>query len=229
MSRPLILIVDDEPDIRRMLCSGLAIAAMDTLEAADGMEAEGLLERADLVLLDWMLPDISGLELARRWRRRSLAVPIIMLTARSAESEVVAALESGIDDYVTKPFSPRELAARIRALLRRGADGGAGRRGGTDGAHAEGLHLAQREHRIYLDGVPLRLSPRSHQLLARFIQSPRRALGRDQLAAAWGREQSTGRAVDVYVRRLRAALGDAAPCIETVAGVGYRYNPDLLK
>ena len=147
-----------------------------------------------------------------------------MLTARSAESEVVAALESGIDDYVTKPFSPRELAARIRALLRR-----RGRGETADSAAAAGLQLAEEEHCICLDGAPLRLSPRAHQLLACFIRNPRRALDRDQLAAAWGWEQNSGRAVDVYVRRLRTALGDAAPCIETVAGLGYRYNPGRLR
>ena len=224
MSGKRILIVEDDAAVAEMLAFALERAGMRPLRAADAREAEAALaERGlpDLVLMDWMLPGVSGVELARRWKRAEATreLPVIMVTARGEEEDKVRALETGADDYVTKPFSPRELVARIRAVLRRaGAQG------------AEGpltVDAAARRVRTRA-GAELRLGRREFDLLAFLVARPERVYTRAQLLdAVWDAAAVGERTVDVHVRRLRRALEPhgLAACIRTVRGVGYAYDP----
>jgi len=222
-----ILVVEDEPAIREMIRFALQKAGLQCEEAGDAEQA--LLAVAssppDLVVLDWMLPGMSGVELARRLRREETTVqlPIILLTARVEENDRVHGLEAGADDYVTKPFSPRELVARINAVLRR-------TRGGDEEQtiEYEGLLLDPVGHRVESDGHSLELAPTEFRLLQFFMSHPDRVYSREQLLDhVWGRgifvEERT---VDVHIRRLRKAL--AGPgydrFIQTVRGAGYRFS-----
>ncbi len=231
-----ILVVEDEKDIRELVRfhleqDGYAVRETDTGESALTLvEAE----RPALVVLDLMLPGIDGLEVCRRLRatEASRTLPIIVLTARAAEVDRVLGLEFGADDYVTKPFSPRELVARVRAVLRR--------------SHAEEpsaphevfergrLRLDFDTYEIFLDGDQLGLSLREFELLKFFVRHPHRVYDRLQLLdLVWGPEMHVEpRTVDVHVRRLRKRLerDDADPkLIVTVRGVGYKFNPDALE
>ncbi|MDH4046703.1 MAG: phosphate regulon transcriptional regulator PhoB [Gammaproteobacteria bacterium] len=221
-----VLIVEDETPIREMIAFHLARAGYDTLEAADSRRARELLadERPDLALVDWMLPDMSGLELTRMLRRdqdnESLA--IIMLTARADENDKVSGLESGADDYLTKPFSPRELVARIQAVLRRSS------MSGETVLKAELLELEPAGHRVIAAGRELQLGPTEYRLLHFLMAHPERVYSRAQLLdRVWGANvYIEERTVDVHVRRLRKILepSGADRYIQTVRGAGYRFS-----
>ena len=222
-----ILIVDDEPAIRDMVAFALRKADYLAVHAGDGREAaDAIADRVpDLILLDWMLPGSSGLELARRWRREDLTrdIPIIMLTARGEENDRVSGLESGIDDYVVKPFSARELLARIKAVLRRS------REDEDDGSVAVGeLRIDGAAHRVYAREETLQVGPTEYRLLHFFMTHADRVYTRAQLLDhVWGGNVYVEeRTVDVHIRRLRKALEPAKleEMVQTVRGSGYRFS-----
>ncbi len=228
MSEPTILIVEDEAPIREMLAFALERAGFRWLEAEDARAAQIAVadQQPDLILLDWMLPDLSGIDLARRLKKdeHSADIPIIMLTARGEEEDKVRGLEAGADDYVTKPFSPRELVARIRAVLRRAA-GAAGEEAPLE---IEGLLLDPRSHRVSVRGRPLEMGPTEFRLLRFFMQHPERVFSRASLLDnVWGRNVYVEeRTVDVHIRRLRKALAPTGHdrLVQTVRGAGYRFS-----
>jgi two-component system phosphate regulon response regulator PhoB len=221
-----VLIVEDEAPIRQMIAFNLGRAGFDVDEAGDVATARIRIadNRPDLVLIDWMLPDSSGLELTRALKRDEATkdLAIIMLTARAEEQSKILGLDSGADDYVTKPFSARELLARINAVLRRSsADPDEPLNFGT-------LQMRPDEHRVYADDQELSLGPTEYKLLQFFMQKPERVFSREQiLDAVWGRNvYIEERTVDVHVQRLRKAL---TPCgadgyVQTVRGAGYRFS-----
>jgi two-component system phosphate regulon response regulator PhoB len=221
-----ILIVEDERPIREMIAFHLSRAGFDTLQAEDCQQARKLLadERPALALIDWMLPDMSGLELTRLLKRgdefEDLAV--IMLTARTDEHDKVTGLEGGADDYVTKPFSPRELVARIKAVLRRsGPVGGEITRAGD-------IELDDAAHRVIVNGQELHLGPTEYRLLRYLMTHMDRVYSRNQLLdRVWGANVYVEeRTVDVHVRRLRKALSEHGVdrYVQTVRGTGYRFS-----
>ncbi|HVR81409.1 MAG TPA: phosphate regulon transcriptional regulator PhoB [Luteimonas sp.] len=226
-----ILIVDDEPAIREMVAYALRKGEYEPAHAGDAREAQAAIaDRVpDLILLDWMLPGTSGLELARRWRRDPLTreVPIIMLTARGEENDRVGGLEAGVDDYVVKPFSTRELLARIRAVMRRS------REDDEDGSIAVGpLRIDGAAHRVFaqLDGsdTPIAIGPTEYRMLHFFMTHPERVYTRSQLLDhVWGGSVYVEeRTVDVHIRRLRKTLEPTAldNMVQTVRGAGYRFS-----
>ncbi|MBA2591545.1 MAG: phosphate regulon transcriptional regulator PhoB [Pseudomonadota bacterium] len=223
-----ILIVDDEPGLRQMLGFALTGAGFACSEVADAEKAELAIAREtpDLVLLDWMLPGVSGVDLARRLKRdaRTRVLPIIMLTARGEEGDKVRALEVGADDYVTKPFSTRELVARIKAVLRRSAQ----EQVEGEAIEIDGLRIDTKTHRVLARGVPLPLSPTEFRLLHFFIAHPERVYTRSQLLdQVWGSNvYIEERTVDVHIRRLRKTLAPYRydQMIQTVRSVGYRFS-----
>ena len=225
-----ILIVDDEAPIREMIAVALEMAGYDCLEAENTQQAHALIvdRRPDLILLDWMLPGTSGIELARRLKRDELTsdIPIIMLTAKGEEDNKIQGLEVGADDYITKPFSPRELVARLKAVLRRAAPS-------DNEAPIEvgGLLLDPISHRVTIDGKPAEMGPTEYRLLHFFVSHPERVYSRSQLLdEVWGNESYIEeRTVDVHIRRLRLALQATGHdrLIETVRGGGYRMLPRL--
>ena len=224
-----VLVVEDEAAIRDMLAFTLQAAGFRVSQAADGEQAWQWLQanRPDLVLVDWMLPGLSGVELIERIRAHAelRTLPLVMLTARGAESDQVQGFEAGADDYVVKPFSPRALVARLQALLRRQpADG-------TSLDAAEHLRLGPLDmdlaaHRLTCQGHEVRLGPTEFRLMRFFMQHPERVFSRAQLLDhVWGEQVVVEeRTVDVHIRRLRRAMEevDCPDCIETVRGVGYR-------
>lgn len=226
MAATKILIVEDETPIREMLAFHLNRAGYETLEAADCRQARQIIadERPDLALVDWMLPDMSGLELTRMLKRdnENEDLAVIMLTARSDEHDKVSGLEGGADDYVTKPFSPRELIARIQAVLRRA--------GSSDpGTITAGLlELDPAGHRVSIDRREVQLGPTEFRLLKFLMTHADRVYSRAQLLdRVWGANVYVEeRTVDVHVRRLRKALShcDADRYIQTVRGAGYRFS-----
>ena len=230
MSAKSILIVEDEQPIREMVVFALAGAGFEVREAADARQAQSCIAEAlpDLVLLDWMLPGISGIDFARRLKREELTreLPIIMLTARAEEEDKVQGLESGSDDYITKPFSPRELVARIRAVLRRG-----GPAADDDILRANGLALDVASHRISADDTLLDVGPTEYRLLEFFMSHPERVYSRGQLLdRVWGSNVYVEeRTVDVHIRRLRKVLEPHGydALIQTVRGAGYRFSTRL--
>jgi DNA-binding response OmpR family regulator len=232
-----ILLVEDARELAQVIGRELRAAGYETLSAADGVAALELhrRERPDLVILDWMLPKMDGLEVLRRLRQsggQAAATPVLMLTARGEETDRVVGLEVGADDYLTKPFSMRELIARVRALLRRAellratlsADTAAGGETLTRGP----LRLDSAAHLAALDGVALDLSPTEFALLSLLLRSPGRAFSRAYLMETVWQEASIGgdRSVDNAVLRLRKKLGSLGEAIETVWGVGYRLRPE---
>jgi DNA-binding response OmpR family regulator len=223
-----VLVVDDEPTIRDVVVQYLRREGYATLEAGDGEAARELLEREwpSLVVLDLMLPGTDGLTLCR-WIRERSELPVIMLTARGDEADRIVGLELGADDYVTKPFSPRELAVRVRTVLRRGAAASPGQQDRVCFGDVE-IDAASRE--VSKAGRPLRLTAREFDLLVFFARHPRRVLSRDQLMSrVWGYQPAfDSGTVTVHVRRLREKIEDdpARPRhLETVWGVGYRFTP----
>ena len=222
-----ILIVDDEPAIREMVAFALRKGDYEPVHAGDAREAQSAIadQVPDLILLDWMLPGTSGLELARRWRREDLTreVPIIMLTARGEEDDRVGGLEAGVDDYVVKPFSARELLARIRAVMRRS------REDDEDGSVAlGGLRIDGAAHRVYANEEPINIGPTEFRLLHFFMTHPERVYSRSQLLdQVWGGNvYIEDRTIDVHIRRLRKVLEPfgADRFVQTVRGTGYRFS-----
>ena len=222
-----VLVVDDEPTIREIVVGYLRRDGFRTLEAADGERASALLETEapDLVVLDLMLPGVDGLELCRRLRTHS-QVPVIMLTARGEESDRIVGLELGADDYVTKPFSPRELAARVRTVLRRAELEVVT----EERLSFDGLVIDSSTREVTRDGEALRLTAREFDLLWFLARHPQRVFAREQLMRrVWGYASAvdTG-TVTVHMRRLREKIEDdpSRPLhLETVWGVGYRFSP----
>ena len=227
MAAKQILVVEDEKPIRDMIAFGLRRAGFDVREAEDCTAARASIadQRPDLMLVDWMLPDQSGLELTRAIKRNKDTedMPVIMLTARAEEHDKVAGLEGGADEYVTKPFSPRELVARINAVLRRAAPGGA-----EDVIEAEGLTLDQAGHRVMAGDRSVALGPTEYRLLSFFMTHPDRVYSRSQLLdRVWGGNVYVEeRTVDVHIRRLRKALEEFGfdRFVQTVRGAGYRFS-----
>ena len=224
MARP-ILIIEDDPDIMESLRFNLEREGLSTVTAATG---EGGLATAlnqsnppVLIILDLMLPGMSGMELCRRFRREAQTrrTPIIMLTAKTSESDRVAGLDLGADDYITKPFSVRELLARVRAVLRRVDEN-------ADKTYEDDLLLIDFANvRVNCKGNKVRLTNKEFTLLSVMAKSADRVLARQQLLdSVWGHQYyGDARTLDVHIRRLRQKLGDCGNCIETVVGVGYRF------
>jgi two-component system phosphate regulon response regulator PhoB len=226
MTANKILIVEDEAPIREMIVFHLSRAGFETLEAGDCGVARQLLadERPDLALIDWMLPDMSGLELTRLLKRNKEYddLAIIMLTARTDEFDKVAGLDGGADDYITKPYSPRELIARIQAVLRRAGSGN------VETVSSGVLSLDTAGHRVSANDTEIRLGPTEYRLLKFLMTHPDRVYSRSQLLdRVWGANVYVEeRTVDVHVRRLRKALAaqSADDYIQTVRGAGYRFS-----
>ncbi len=225
-----ILVVDDEPAIREMVDFALSRAGFEVRHAEDARTALGAIadDRPNLILLDWMLPDISGIDLARRLKKDEAAreIPIIMLTARSEEHDRVRGLDVGADDYVTKPFSPRELVARIHAVLRRAEP-----EARDEAVEFDGLRLDPVSHRVTAGGEPLALGPKEFRLLHFFMTHADRVFSRGQiLDRVWGQNvYIEERTVDVHIRRLRKALEAHGHdrMIQTVRGAGYRFSAQV--
>ena len=225
-----ILIVDDEPAIREMVAFALRKGDYEPAHAGDAREAQAAIADnvPDLILLDWMLPGTSGLELARRWRREDLTrdVPIIMLTARGEENDRVGGLEAGVDDYVVKPFSARELLARIRAVMRRARDDD------EDGSVTVGqLRIDGAAHRVFAHGEPVAIGPTEYRLLHFFMTHAERVYTRSQLLDhVWGGSVYVEeRTIDVHIRRLRKTLEPSGldGMVQTVRGSGYRFSASV--
>lgn len=223
---PNILIVDDEPDIREVIRFSLESVGFQTSEAAHAEAAMQQIRRqdVDLMLLDWMLPGRSGLDLAKQLKKdpETRELPIIMLTARTEESDLVNGLGSGADDYITKPFSPRELIARIRAVLRRVQPDA------MTEMNIRGLRLDPVSHRVSVDGQSIEVTPTEFRLLQFFMTHRERVFSRAHLLdQVWGDSNYVEeRTVDVHIRRLRKLLEPTGHdhLIQTVRGAGYRFS-----
>jgi phosphate regulon transcriptional regulator PhoB len=224
-----VLVVEDEPDIRGLIVHHLTREGFRCRTAATGAEALSRVRAAvpALVVLDLMLPEMSGLEVCRRLRGdpATAGVPIIMLTAKADEVDRIVGLELGADDYVAKPFSPKELVARVRAVLRRARPGEPARP-----LSAGGVSLDTARHRVTVDGRPVELTPKEFELLHALLEAAGRVLSREHLLNhVWGyarADEIESRTVDVHIRRLRAKLGAEERRIVTIKGVGYRFDPD---
>ncbi len=231
-----ILVVEDEPDIRKLVQYNLTQERFSVLEAEDGEQALKLLQREkpNLVILDLMLPGLSGMELCKLLRQHSetAELPILMLTAKAGEADRIVGLEMGADDYLAKPFSPREMVARVRAILRRSEAKPA-----TEAAPAYekgSLKIDFSTYEVFVRGKPVKLTLKEFELLRFLVQNPSRVLNRDQLLdRVWGGETFvTPRTVDVHIRRLRKAVekDDRKPkWILTVRGVGYKFDEKALE
>jgi two-component system phosphate regulon response regulator PhoB len=227
-----ILLVEDEPGIQELLKFNLTQAGHRITVTGDAEQALQFLRHGlpDVILLDWMLPGMSGIDLCRRLRsdERYQPVPIIMLTARGEERDKVLGLDTGADDYITKPFSPRELVSRIKAVLRRRAPQMTG-----EPVEIDGLRLDPASHRVQGGGQPLELGPTEFRLLHFFMTHPERVHSRTQLLdQVWGDDVFVEeRTVDVHIRRLRLALEPSghAGLIQTVRGAGYRFSAGVVR
>jgi two-component system phosphate regulon response regulator PhoB len=227
MARARLLLVEDDPALAELLIWHFEQEEFEVEHTADGEEALLLARESppDLVLLDWMIEGISGIEVCRRLRRLAdtANVPIIMLTARGEEEDRIRGLETGADDYVTKPFSPRELVARVSAVLRRVRPALAGERL----AYAD-LEMDTVSHKVRRDGAAVMLGPTEFRLLRHFLEHPGRVFSRERLLdSVWGRDSDIEpRTVDVHIRRLRKAinLNDKPDIIRTVRSAGYALD-----
>jgi len=227
MNKNSILVVEDEDAIRGMLTVVLEQAGFETMAVASVADAQKTLEKSmvDLILLDWMLPGISGAEWARRLKKESLyrELPIILLTARGEEEDKVKGLEIGADDYITKPFSPKELVARIRAVLRR-----SGKMQGLTQITLGDMMLDTEQHRLAIGEKQLEVSPTEFRLMQFFMTHPDKVYSRTQLLdQVWGRSvYIEERTVDVHIRRLRKILAEYGreDLVQTVRGFGYRFS-----
>ena len=225
-----ILLVEDEAAIREMVQLALSRAGFDTRAVADAVHADREIEQArpDLILLDWMLPGVSGLELARRLRRcdSTRNIPLIMLTAKGEESDKLSGFEAGADDYVVKPFSVKELVARICAVLKRTTPVG-----DEHPIEIDGLRLDPVSHRVTGRGETIRIGPTEFRMLHFFMSHPERVFTRGQLLdRVWGRNvYIEERTVDVHIRRLRKALAGHGfdRFVQTVHGTGYRFSRQM--
>ena len=226
-----IILVEDEADIREMLSMAFQRAGIEVIEAETAEECLDLLEKKvpDAVIIDWMLPGMSGVELVRRVRldRLTADVPLLMLTARGEEADKLKSFDMGVDDYVTKPFSPKELIARLKALMRRAGSPEDGKLKAGD------LELDSRAHRLMVRGTPVHIGPTEFRLLEWLMRHPDRAFERARLLdRVWGRNVYVEeRTVDVHVLRLRKALAPFGldRAIQTVRGVGYRFSVAHVK
>jgi two-component system phosphate regulon response regulator PhoB len=220
-----ILVVDDEPDLVELVRFNLKEAGYEIDAARSGREALALLRRRppDLLILDLMLPDVSGTEICRQVRSdaRLAGVPVLMLTAKSEEVDRIVGFELGADDYVTKPFSPRELVLRVRALLRRASGEGEG----AEVLEQATVRLDVDRHRCQVDGDDIDLTAKEFRLLETLMRRPGRVMSRERLLdEVWGTDITvTARTIDTHLKRLREKLRSAGPLIETVRGVGYRF------
>jgi two-component system phosphate regulon response regulator PhoB len=229
LSRPLVLVVEDEAALATMLRYNLEKQGFRVDEAVDGQEALIRIAEArpDLVLLDWMLPVMSGLEVCRQIRRRpdTRDLPVIMVTARTDDQDAVRGLNTGADDYITKPFNMEALLARMRALLRRA---GAVPAKGTLNFHD--ITLDQTAHRVHRNGRAVHVGPTEYRLLEFFLQHPRRVFSREEvLDAVWGPDiHVEPRTVDVHIRRLRKAINseDELDVVRTVRAAGYALDTE---
>ncbi len=230
--KPKILLVEDDANLVELVRYNLEKEGFDVVQTDDGEEAMVLAEeeKPDLVVLDWMIANLSGIEVCRRLRRQSTTanLPIVMLTARAEEGDRIRGLETGADDYVTKPFSPRELVARIRAVLRRLRPALQG--GSLDYA---GIIMDTAAHKVIRDGTAVPLGPTEFRLLRHFLEHPGRVFSREQLLdAVWGRDVYVEqRTVDVHIRRLRKAINadDVLPdVIRTVRSAGYALDAEAV-
>ena len=225
---PRVLIVEDEASIAELIAVNLRHNGLTPIWAEDGESAQREIDTIlpDIILLDWMLPGQSGVTLAKRWRAdpRVKSVPILMLTARSDESDKVSGLDAGADDYITKPFSTQELLARIRAVLRRRAPEQA-----LDSVTVGDLTLDGATYRVTFRGTALKVGPTEFKLLNYLMRHAERVHSRSQLLdKIWGDHVFIEeRTVDVHVKRLRESLGSAGPMIETVRGAGYRFTSQV--
>jgi two-component system phosphate regulon response regulator PhoB len=225
---PRVLIVEDEASIAELIAVNLRHNGLTPIWAEDGESAQREIDTIlpDIILLDWMLPGQSGVTLAKRWRAdpRVKSVPILMLTARSDESDKVSGLDAGADDYITKPFSTQELLARIRAVLRRRAPEQA-----LDTVTVGDLTLDGATYRVTFRGTALKVGPTEFKLLNYLMRHAERVHSRSQLLdKIWGDHVFIEeRTVDVHVKRLRESLGSAGPMIETVRGAGYRFTSQV--
>ncbi len=225
-----ILVVDDEAAIRDMLCIALEAADYNVIQAENAQQAHAatLDRNPDLVLLDWMMPGTTGLELLRRLKRDELTekIPVIMLTAKAEEDSKIYGLDSGADDYISKPFSPRELVSRVKAVLRR-----VGREDLAEPISVGKLVFDPISHRVSISGSPLNLGPTEYKLLQFFLTHQERVYSRDQiLDYVWGSNVYLDeRTVDVHIRRLRKAISVAGHenYVQTVRGAGYRFSTKL--
>jgi two-component system, OmpR family, phosphate regulon response regulator PhoB len=228
---PLVLIVEDETALVTLLRYNLERAGFEVADAADGEEALTLAaeRKPDLVLLDWMLPLVSGIEVCRRLRRQpdTRSIPIVMLTARGEEGDKLRGLDSGADDYITKPFSPSELIARIRAVLRRVRPALA-----EEVLRYRDLSMDTTAHRVRRNGRDVHLGPTEFRLLRYFLEHPGRVFSREQLLdVVWGRDVYVeARTVDVHIRRLRKALNavEDSDLIRTVRSAGYALDAEKV-
>ncbi|WP_320819810.1 phosphate regulon transcriptional regulator PhoB [Thalassolituus sp.] len=228
MSGGYILVVDDEPAICDLICTSLEMAGFKSRRSANGMLAHQMIvnDRPDLVLLDWMMPMLSGIELTQRLKRdpRTQDLPVILLTARGDEDDRVRGLEAGADDYIVKPFSPREMIARIRSVLRR-----AGITDNEQALTAAQLMLMPAEQKCQVNKQDVPLGPLEFRLLEYFMRHPNRVHSRAQLLdRVWGGNvYIDDRTVDVHIRRLRKAISidGHEHLIQTVRGAGYRFAP----
>lgn len=232
MPRHTILVVDDETSIREMLVISLESAGYNVLQAENAKTAHSLVldKHPDLILLDWMMPVTTGLELLRRLKRDEMTdhIPVIMLTAKAEESSKISGLDSGADDYIAKPFSPRELLSRVKAILRR-----VSREELKDIIVVGDLEFDPLEHRISIAGNLINLAPTEFRLLQFFLTHQERVYSRDQiLDYVWGKNVYLDeRTVDVHIRRLRKAISVAGhdEYVQTVRGAGYRFSTQLQK
>lgn len=222
---PRVLIVEDEPAIAELIAVNLRHNGFSPIVVYNGEDAQREVDSVlpDIILLDWMLPGESGIQIAKRWRQldRLKTVPIILLTARSEESDKVHGLDAGADDYMTKPFSTQELLARIRAVLRRRAPEVV-----HDSVQLGELVLNAGSHRVTLAGHEVKIGPTEFKLLTYFMKHPERVHSRSSLLdRVWGDHVFIEeRTVDVHIKRLREGLGSAGVMIETVRGAGYRMS-----
>ena len=225
MRKPRVLIVEDEAAIAELIAVNLRHNGFEPVWVEGGEAAQREIDAVlpDVILLDWMLPGSSGVQLAKQWRShpRSKSVPILMLTARGAEGDKVQGLDAGADDYITKPFSPQELLARMRAVLRRRAPEQVG-----DSVSIGALQLDAGAHRVTYQGQEIKIGPTEFRLLHYLMKHAERVHSRAQLLdKIWGDHvYIEERTVDVHIKRLRAALGPAGACKETVRGSGYRIS-----
>ena len=236
ITAPKILIVEDEPDIRKLVNYNLSQERYKVLEAEDGEQALKIVQRdkPNLVILDLMLPGLSGMEVCKQLRERpeTAKLPILMLTAKASETDRVLGLEMGADDYLAKPFSPRELVARVRALLRRA--NGAANIEQLPTYTKGGLRIDFTTYEVAARGKTIKLTLKEFNLLKFLVQNPNRVLNRDQLLdRVWGGDTFvTPRTVDVHIRRLRKAIekDDSHPkWIITLRGVGYKFDEKALE
>ncbi len=227
MSQPSVLIVEDETDLLKLIEFNMRQSGFTTFVATTGKQALEIAtrERPDVILLDLMLPDIQGTDLCRtlRGQPETLDIPILMVTARGEEIDRVVGFELGADDYVVKPFSPRELVLRVKAVLKRSA------RTPKDDVERDVLRFGELDvdvsaHEVRVDGEQIELTALEFRLLTTLMQRAGRVQSRDQLLDdVWGDVSVTTRTVDTHVKRLREKMGDAARFVETVRGVGYRF------